>query len=84
MTTFIDRPKGVCSREMRFDIDHDVIRKVDIVGGCPGNLMGISRILEGKHIDEVIASFEGVRCGAKPTSCPDQIAHALKEYGKQL
>lgn len=50
----------------------------------PGNLMGISRILEGKHIDEVIASFEGVRCGAKPTSCPDQIAHALKEYEKQL
>ena len=71
MTTFIYRPKGVCSREMRFDIDHDVIRKVDIVGGCPGNLMGI-------------ASFEGVRCGAKPTSCPDQIAHALKEYEKQL
>ena len=84
VTTFIYRPKGVCSREMRFDIDHDVIRKMDIVGGCPGNLMGISRILEGKHIDEVIASFEGVRCGAKPTSCPDQIAHALKEYEKQL
>ena len=69
---------------MRFDLDQDVIRKVDIVGGCPGNLMGISRILQGKHIDEVIRSFEGVRCGMKPTSCPDQIAQALKEYRNTL
>ena len=84
MTTFVYRPKGVCSREMRFDLDQDVIRKVDIVGGCPGNLMGISRILQGKHIDEVIRSFEGVRCGMKPTSWPDQIAQALKEYRNTL
>ncbi len=83
MENFVYQPKGVCSKEMRFEMDGDVIRKVTIVGGCPGNLLGISRMLENKQIDEVIKAFEGVRCGAKPTSCPDQIACALKQYQTQ-
>lgn len=83
MENFVYQPKGVCSKEMRFEMDGDVIRKVTIVGGCPGNLLGISRMLENKHVDEVIQAFAGVRCGAKPTSCPDQIACALKQYQTQ-
>lgn len=83
MEHYVYRPKGVCSKEMQFEMDGDVIRKVTIVGGCPGNLLGISRMLENKRIEEVIQAFEGVRCGAKPTSCPDQIACALKHYQVQ-
>ena len=83
METYVYRPKGVCSREMRFEMDGDVIRKVTIVGGCPGNLLGISRMLENKHIDEVVDAFAGVRCCGKATSCPDQIACALKQYRAQ-
>ena len=83
METFTFKPSGVCSREMRFEMDGDIIENVTIVGGCAGNLLGISRMLKGKHIDEVLGSFEGVRCGAKTTSCPDQIAKALKEYSKK-
>ncbi len=83
MEHYVYRPKGVCSKEMRFEMEGDVIRKVTIVGGCPGNLLGISCMLENKRIEEVIQAFEGVRCGAKPTSCPDQIACALKDYQVQ-
>ena len=83
METFIYKPQGVCSREMRFEMDGDIIRHVTIVGGCPGNLLGISRILENKTIDEVIDAFCGVRCGGKATSCPDRISKALQQYKKQ-
>ena len=73
-------PKGTCSRKMIFDIDDkDIIQKVEIIGGCPGNLAGISKILVGMPRTHVIERFEGVKCGNKPTSCPDQIAQALKE-----
>lgn len=84
METFVYKPKGVCSREMRFEMDGDVICDVTIVGGCAGNLLGISRIIKDKKISEVLDAFQGVRCGAKPTSCPDQIASALREYAKKL
>lgn len=83
METFIYRPKGVCSQEMRFEIENDVIRNVVIVGGCAGNLLGISRMLKDKKISEVIEVFQGVRCGAKPTSCPDQISQALASYAQE-
>lgn len=84
METFVYKPKGVCSSEMRFTMEGDVIRNVVIVGGCAGNLLGISRIIKNKKISEVLDAFQGVRCGAKPTSCPDQIAQALNEYAKKL
>ena len=61
METFVYRPKGVCSREMRFEMDGDIIRNVTIVGGCAGNLLGISRIIKDKKISEVLDAFRGVR-----------------------
>ena len=79
--TYVYTPKGTCSRKFTFEIDeNNIIKNVEIEGGCPGNLKGISRIIKDMHIDEVIEDFDGVLCGNKPTSCPDQIALALKAY----
>lgn len=77
---FVYTPKGTCSRLMEFDIDNDIINSLQVTGGCNGNLKGISSIIKGKHVDEVISAFENITCGPRPTSCPDQIATALKEY----
>ena len=73
-------PKGTCSKKMILEIENEVIKEVEIIGGCPGNLKGISRIIRGMKLDEVIEDFEGVTCGMKSTSCPDQIAQALKQF----
>lgn len=73
-------PKGVCSREIIFDVDGGKIKDVEFVGGCEGNLKGISHLVEGMDIDEVIDKLSGIRCGFKNTSCPDQFSKALKEY----
>lgn len=75
-------PKGVCSIEMIFDIENNIINSLKIIGGCPGNTVGVSRLVAGKNIDEVIDMLEGINCGARGTSCPDQVAMALKEYKK--
>ena len=77
-------PSGVCSRHYTFDIDNDVINSLKVEGGCQGNLAGISRIVVGMKVDDVIRAFEGVDCNFKGTSCPDQIARALKEYKLSL
>ena len=77
---YIYKPKGVCSREFIFDIEDDTVKTLKVVGGCNGNLQGISRLLEGMKIEEVIKRIEGLTCGTKQTSCPDQIADALKAY----
>lgn len=79
METFVYTPKGVCSRRMEFEVENNIIQSVKIEGGCNGNLNGISRILVGMDVHHVIDRFSGVTCGAKNTSCPDQIAQALKE-----
>ena len=73
-------PRGVCSTHYTFDIEGDTIRSLVVEGGCQGNLRGISRILVGMKVDDVIRAFEGVDCNRKGTSCPDQIARALKAY----
>ena len=73
-------PKGVCSRHYTFEIEGDTIRSLVVEGGCQGNLRGISRIVAGMKVDDVIRAFEGVDCNFKGTSCPDQIARALKAY----
>lgn len=73
------RPEGVCSQQIQFDIDGDVIKNVTFLGGCPGNLQGISRLVEGMKVEDAIKKLEGIRCGGKPTSCPDQLAKALKK-----
>ena len=70
----------VCSQEMNFEIEGDTIKSVEILGGCPGNLIGISHLVKGMKIQDVIAKFEGISCAGKPTSCPDQMARALKQY----
>lgn len=74
------KPKGVCSQEIVFDIKDNVIQSMYVVGGCNGNLKGVSALCKGRTVDEVIASLDGIKCGMKPTSCPDQIAQALKNY----
>lgn len=78
-------PKGVCSQKITLDIaDDGTIRSLKVLGGCNGNLKGISNIVKGMNIDRVIEAFEGTECGIKGTSCPDQIARALKAYKERL
>ncbi len=77
--TITCRPKGVCSRLMRVEVEDGIIRQVEVQGGCSGNLQGISRLLVGMPVQQAIERMEGVRCGGKPTSCPDQLAKALRQ-----
>ena len=76
---FTYRPRGVCSQLMEIEVEGDRIKHVKVTGGYSGNLQGISRLVEGMEIKEAIARMEGIRCGFKPTSCPDQLAKALKQ-----
>ena len=71
--------KGVCSRQMTVEAEDGVIKSVEVVGGCNGNLQGITRLVEGMNVQEAISRLEGIRCGSKGTSCPDQLAQALKQ-----
>lgn len=73
------RTKGTCSQRIIFEIEDNILKNVQFLGGCNGNLKGISSLVEGMDIDEVIAKVEGIQCGFKATSCPDQLAKALKE-----
>lgn len=73
-------PSGVCSRHYEFDIEDNIIKNITIIGGCNGNLQGISHLLIGMNIDDVIDKFQGINCGGKGTSCPDQISKALKQF----
>ena len=72
------RTKGTCSQMISFEIEDGKVRNVQFFGGCNGNLKGIGSLVEGMNIDEVIARVEGIKCGMKSTSCPDQLAQALK------
>lgn len=72
------RPRGVCSQLMEIETEGNILKSVRVLGGCDGNLQGISRLVAGMDVDKVIAKLEGIRCGFKPTSCPDQLAQALK------
>lgn len=73
-------PRGVCSRKMTIEVQDGVILKAQVEGGCSGNLQGISRLVEGMTVEEAIRRMEGIRCGWKDTSCPDQMAKALRQY----
>lgn len=73
------RPKGVCAQLINFDVVDNKVTNVKFVGGCNGNLQGISRLIEGMDAKEAIKRIEGISCGFKSTSCPDQLAKALKE-----
>ena len=73
------KTKGTCSQRILFEIEDSKVRNVQFIGGCNGNLQGISKLVEGQDAREVIEKIEGIHCGMKPTSCPDQLAKALKE-----
>ena len=75
---FNDQPKGVCARQMTFEVEDGSVKSLQVQGGCHGNLQGISKLVVGMKVEDVIARLEGIRCGFKPTSCPDQMAQALK------
>ena len=68
---------GVCASRILFDLDGDTVSNIRFIGGCSGNTQGVSLLANGMNVDEVIARLRGVRCGLKPTSCPDQLAQAL-------
>lgn len=77
--TYTYRPKGVCSQQIIIELDDDVIESVKVLGGCHGNLQGISALVRGMKAKDAIERLRGIRCGFKTTSCPDQIAKALEE-----
>ncbi|MGN0950365.1 MAG: TIGR03905 family TSCPD domain-containing protein [Mitsuokella sp.] len=79
MSVYTYQTKGTCSKKITVELDGKKIRHVAFEGGCNGNLSGISKLVEGMDIDFVISRFAGNTCGPRPTSCPDQLAHALKE-----
>ena len=79
MKTITYEPRGVCSRHMEIDVEDGVIREVRVLGGCNGNLQGISKLLVGMTVEDAISRMEGIHCGSKATSCPDQLAQALKQ-----
>ena len=72
------KTKGVCSQRITIEMDGDIVKNVEFFGGCHGNLQGIAKLVEGMKKEDVIARLEGIRCGFKNTSCPDQLAQALK------
>lgn len=73
------RPQGVCSQLIQFELNGDIVENVTFIGGCNGNLQGIASLVKGMKADDVIARLEGIKCGFKNTSCPDQFACALKQ-----
>ena len=77
------KTKGTCSQKIFFDIEDGKVKNVLFLGGCNGNLKGIGALVEGMNVDDVIARLEGTKCGMKSTSCPDQLAKALKEAKAQ-
>lgn len=80
--TYEYTPRGVCSRKMILTVENGILTDLEVVGGCNGNLQGISALVKGMPIDEVIKKLDGIRCGMRGTSCPDQLAQALKEIEK--
>ena len=81
--TYTYSPRGVCSRQMILDIEDGIVTSLQVQGGCNGNLQGISKLVIGMKVDEVISRLEGIHCGFRPTSCPDQLAQALKEISQK-
>ena len=82
--TYTIYPEGVCSDEMRVEVDDQgIIQKLEVEGGCSGNLQGISVLVRGMPAQEAIQRLKGIRCGFKDTSCPDQLAQALKEMPRE-
>ena len=84
MITYTYRPKGVCSQQMNITVEDGRVQNLEVLGGCDGNLKGIGSLIAGMPVDEVISRLEGIRCGYKDTSCPDQLAKALKQMKAEM
>lgn len=78
------KTKGVCSNEMHFEIEDNIVKNLTVIGGCNGNLQGMSALVEGMDVDEVIRRLKGIRCGMKDTSCPDQFSRALEAAKEKM
>ena len=75
---FVYKTKGTCSQEIQVELDGNIVKNVKFVGGCNGNTQGVAKLAEGMTVDEVAEKLSGIKCGFKPTSCPDQLANAVK------
>lgn len=75
--------KGTCSSAIDFDVENDIVTSCQFIGGCDGNTKGLAKLVVGRPVDEIIALLDGVDCRGRGTSCPDQLAKALKEYKQQ-
>lgn len=73
------RTRGVCSQKISFDIENNKVHNVKFLGGCSGNTQGVARLIEGMDVEDAISRIEGIKCGPRSTSCPDQLAFALKQ-----
>ncbi len=78
------KTRGVCSNTMELDVEDGIVKSLNVLGGCHGNLQGISKLVEGMEVDEVIRRLKGIRCGFKDTSCPDQLARALEQMKEKM
>lgn len=81
--TMTYKTSGVCASQITFDVEDDIVKNVRFTGGCSGNTQGVALLVEGMHVDEVIRRLKGVKCGFKPTSCPDQLTKALMKYKEE-
>lgn len=77
------KTQGTCSSQIMFEVENNKLKNFRFIGGCNGNLQGMSRLVEGMDIDEVIQRIDGIHCGPRSTSCPDQLARALKKYKEE-
>ncbi len=77
---YVYRPSGVCSQEMIFEIENGIVKNLEVIGGCNGNLKGIGALIKDMKVEDVITKLSGIKCGLKNTSCPDQISKALEKY----
>ena len=84
MEKIVYSPKGVCSRQIEIELDNNIIVSCKFIGGCSGNTQGIGALIKGMKVDDAIARLEGIRCGFRPSSCPDQLAMALKKHTKYI
>ena len=78
------QPHGICPRRIDIEVEDDIVQNVQFLGGCNGNTKGLTALVEGQKATDVIARLQGIRCGMRPTSCPDQLAEALTEALEQL
>ena len=83
MDKIVITPKGVCSRQIIVEAENNIIQNVTFVGGCPGNTLGVGSLLKGMKVDDAISRLEGIKCGFKNTSCPNELVKGLKEYYKK-